>query len=390
MPSYDLAPTAVAVAGANVFATNEEKVDMHAKTFKAFPALTPLLSILTKLGDDPAHAYRQDWQEENEIPTKFVVGDQVAAAGTTLNVVANGTVLVATTVVYNPRTNDYASVDTTPTTNAVTITRDALGSTGAIWLAQDVLWAQYPIIPEDEDEAYRPSSVAADNRYNYQQLVRKMFSMTRQANLVATHHGGPGAKRNVLQQQKYREVRILGEQTIIAGARSSSGTAPTSYRTMGGLNHYLRSGTLYKNFNGVFTESGYNALLGDYQDQNPDSFRVMNFVAPNVLRRIRDWAVDKVRLSPESTTYGIDILRYKASGLEVDLVRCPLLNDPETKGWGFILDLERIMLKTLDPMTFHPDLKGMNSERIYDLYRMVHSMLLGNESRHSMFVGALV
>lgn len=387
---YDLAPTSVAVGGANLFATNEEKIDMHAKTWKAFPALTSILSILTKLGDDPAHAYRQDWQEENEIPTKFVVGDEVSAAGTTLNVVANGKVLVATTVIWNPRTNDYASVDTTPTTNAVTITRDVLGSTGAIWKAQDILWAQYPLIPEDEDDQYRPVSVVADNRYNYQQLLRMQFSVTRQGNLVATHFGGPGAKRNVLQQQKYRQVRILGEQTLIGGARSSSGTAPTSYRTMGGLNHYLRSGTLYKNFNGVFTESGFNALLGDYKDQNPDSFKVMAFIAPNVLRRVRDWAVDKVRLSPESTTYGIDIHRYKASGMEVDLVPCPVMNDPETKGWGFILDLDRIMLKTLDPMKFYPDLKGMSSERIYDMYRVVHSMLLGNESRHSMFVGALV
>ena len=54
-----------------------------------------------------------------------------------------------------------------------------------------------------------------------------------------------------------------------------------------------------------------------------------------------------------------------------------------------MLDLERIRLKYLERVEFIPDAKGAgNSERIYDTYRGSVSMLLGNETRHMMTVGA--
>lgn len=384
-------PSIITVGGgSNLPATNELPVDMYRKTWASFASLTPLISILSKLSDEKAQNFRIDWQEEAEIPTSVIVGIDLAAAGTALTLIDNATTLVISTILYNPRTYDAATVSATPTTDtAATIVRDAAGTTGAIWKSGDVLHVLPPAVAENEADVYRNVSVADSNVYNYTQLIRMQYSLTRVMNVLPTHFGGAGSKRQSLKQQKYREFRKKWEKMVYFGGRSSSGTAPATIRMAGGLVHYLRSGTLYKDFEGIMTETGFDGYLGDYRDQNPDATRVALFAAGNVLDIINYWGKGKVRISPNATMYGLSIDTYKARALQVDLIPLPLLTDSVTRGWGFILDLDRIKLRTLDPPTFYPDAKNVGqSEIIYDTYRVVTSMLIANESRHAMFVGA--
>ena len=51
--------------------------------------------------------------------------------------------------------------------------------------------------------------------------------------------------------------------------------------------------------------------------------------------------------------------------------------------------MERLKIRWLDPPKFFPEALNVGeSENIIDTYRGVVSMLIGNESRHAMFVGA--
>ena len=394
MADYWDAPTVVSVGGAeNLPTTNELPIDMHKKLFTAFPALTPLTVILTKLSEDPAHHYQQDWIEENQIATKLVVSTELAADGTALVVAANGDTVVKDSLVFNPRTFDMAYASATGTANAVTIVRDQGGTTGAIWLSGDVLYVLPPALVENDNynaaATFRATSVADTRTYNLQQIVKLQYGITRVMDKVATVFGGAGTKRNQLKSQKYRETRVKQELLTYMGGRATSGTAPATRRMAGGLVHYLRNGTLFKDFNGIITESGFRSFLGDYKDQNPDATNIMLFGAGNVLDRVTDFGLGQIRINPMSTKYGLDIETYKARGLQVNMVSLPLLTDPEAKGWGFLLDLSRIKMKTLDRMTFTPDALNVGqSEVIYDTYRVVTSLLLANESRHAMFVGA--
>ena len=52
----------------------------------------------------------------------------------------------------------------------------------------------------------------------------------------------------------------LNEQTKWFGAKKSSGTAPSTKYSMGGVSSVLQDGTLYKDFGGVFTESGFEFI----------------------------------------------------------------------------------------------------------------------------------
>lgn len=382
--------TVVTTAGAgNYPATNELPVDMHKKTMKAFPELTPLTSIWTKLTNDGATNFRVDWIEENVMPTTLTVATDEGSAGSgSIVVTGYGDSLAVESLLFNPRTYDI-QLFSSNSSNTLTTTANYAGTTAAKWLAGDTIHVLPPAIQEDDDNLLDPVSVANDNVYNYIQLVKMQFAVTRVMDKVHTHFGGAGTMRKSLKSQKYREFREKWEKLIYFGGRNSTGTAPATYRTMGGLVHYLRNGKLYKDFGGTFTESGFDNFLGDYRDENPDADKIVLACAPNVIRQIGYFSKDKIRISPNTKRYGLNITQYFNGPLDVDLVPLPLLTDSITKGWGWLLDFKRIMLKNLDNPTFYPDARPPGeSEIIYDTYRVVTSMLIGNESRHAMMVGA--
>lgn len=385
------APTSVSEGGvANLYTTNERPIDMHKKVMTAFPALTPIISILTKLSEDTARNVQIDHIEENQIPTKVQVAAALTSSGTTLTLSANAKTLVKDTVLYNVDKNDSVLLDSTPTSDtSCAVTRDVAGATGVAWVSGDICYVLPPALAENDSTEFRDVSVADSRFYNLMQLVKLQYSITRVGNRMTTHFGGPGSKREQLKRQKFREVRIKWEQMVYFGGRATSGSNESTKRMSRGLTQFLRDGTLYKNFNGIITESGFRNFLGDYKDQNPDATEIMLFAAGNVLDRITDFGRDAIRIDPSSEMFGLDILRYKARGLMVKLVALPLLTDPTGRGYGYLLDLDRIGLKTLDRLTFFPEAKNVGeSEVITDTYRVVTSMLLANESRHAMFVGA--
>ena len=388
MPNYG---TVVTTGGAgNLPATNELPVDMHKKSMSALVPLTPLTSILTRLGEDKAHNFRVDWQEEKEIPHTLTCATTEASGSpsTTIVVTSGGDSITNKALLFNPRTMDIRSVSAS-SSNSLTVAISQGGTTSAAWLSGDPLHVLSPAFDEDFRAAFYPTSVQDANVYNYEQLIRLQYALTRIMDKQSTHFGGAGSKRNQLKSQKYREFRIKWEKTLYFGGRASSGTAPDSTRMMGGLVHYLKNGTLYKDFGGLMTESGWDNYLLNYHEENPDAMTVDAFISPGVAQKISYWGKDKIRISPSSKKYGLALNQYIAPGLKVNLIELPLLNDSETRGWGFLLDPERIRLKNLDSPTFYPDAENVGQgEVIYDTYRVVTSLLVGNETRHSMFIGA--
>lgn len=391
MPGIYDNPTEVAVGGTgNLPATNELPVDMHTKMLSAYAPLTPLTVILGKLAEDTAHNFRIDWIEKREIPTTMVVATTEGSAGATVVMVANATTLVEDTLLYNPRNDDLRIVDSVPTTQSVTVTVDQGGKTSTVWKAGDVIHVLLPALDEN-DTTNRNVSVADTNVYNFEQLCKLQYAITRLQDAMKTHFGGRGSKRQELKMQKYREYRIKKEKLLYFGGRATGGTAPATKRLAGGAVHYLKDGTLYKDFNGILTESGLRNFYGDYKDENPDATEITHFCAGNVIDLIDYFAGDKVRITPQSKEFGLDMSTYRSRGLRINLVALPLLDVPVTEGWGFLFDMERIKLKTIDRDTFFPhDRNAGAGEIMYDTYRGVYSLLVANESRHAMHVGALL
>lgn len=174
------------------------------------------------------------------------------------------------------------------------------------------------------------------------------------------------------------------------GGRSSTAGSGSNARTNNGLFGVLYNGTNFSNFNGSFTESAFDDHVARYMDENPDVTRIAAFIAPNVKRQITYWGKDQIRLSPMSREYGLRINEYIGADVDVDLIPCPLLSkSADTKGWGWFIDMNHVAMKTLEPDEL--TLEALNvgqSEDIIDTYRGQFSILISNEPRHSMFIGA--
>ena len=375
--------------------TNQLKVDVYPQMIKTYASETPLVSILGRLNEDPAYNFSIDLIEENENPYKLIVATSESTAGTTIVFQNYGVTLVRDTVLFNPKRKDIRYVNDDPTSNSVTVAISQGGTTSTAWQAGDVVYAQLPAIAENDSGAggtqrWRCSSVQDSRIYNLVQISKLQFKLTRTLNAMTTHFGGPGSIRAALQRKKGREYKIKKELNCYFGGRGvNNSTAATAQRMNNGLFGVLYNGTNFDNFNGAFTESAWDSFIGSYVDRNSDVQTIDAFIAPNVKRQVTYWAKDKIRISPDSKRYGLQIDQYIGADVPVNLIPLRLLTDEETKGWGFFLHLPYITLKPLEKDALY--LEALNegqSEEIIDTYRGSHSLLIGSESRHAMFVGA--
>lgn len=375
--------------------TNELKIDMQSKMTKKFVSMTPLTTILTRMSQDPAHNITIEAIEENEMPYVVEIAATEASVNTTIYVKDHGKSLVRDSLLFNPRTKDIRIVNGDSTSNTITVANSQCGTTSAVWKVGDKVFVQLPALSESDSPAggtqrWRTAIAQNSRVYNLTQLAKLQLRLSRTLNASSTWFGGPGSIRQRLQAQKYREYRIKKELNAYFGGRSSTAGGGSDARTNNGLFGVLYNGTNFSNFNGAFTESAWDDHIARYMDENPDVERIPAFVAPNVKRQITYWGKDQIRLSPMSRQYGLRIDEYIGADAPVDLIPCPLLSkSADTKGWGWFLKLDHLTLKTLESDELH--LEALNkgqSEDIIDTYRGQFSILITNEPRHSMFIGA--
>jgi hypothetical protein len=368
--------------------TNEVPVDMYDKQFSAYPSLTPLTVILSKLSEKESIQPRFDWIERKEIPDTIQLGADATAVATSLTVVNNALTCPVGSQLYNAKRDEIALVSAAPSTDTgLTVTRAQGGTTGAAWKAGDIIHVGLPAVAEN-DTTSRNVTVANEANYNLICLTKIGFQATR--TLLHTKRYGDQTWLDLFKSQKYYEFRRKKEKTLWFGGRGTSGSGATTVRMFNGIVRRLRSGTLYKDFGGVMTESGFRNYIGDYKNQNPDVMEIWVFLAGTALDIINNWGLDKVRLSPQSKELGMDVYTYISRGIRCNLVPMPLFDeDPHTAGWGFILDMQRIMLRTMERDTYYPwDRTPVGGELEEHIYRSQFSVMLANESYHSMFVNA--
>lgn len=371
--------------------TNETPIDMTRKRMSALVPLTPLTSVSARMTSKKAKTYKPEVIQTSEMPIRATVATTEASAGTTVTItdaeVAKS--IRADSIIYNLRRNDHRSVDSQPTTAAITVTISAAGSTSSAWVAGDELLIFNPNLPEN-DETIRRASPQDTYDYNHIQLTKIHYGLTRIEHASHTHFGGPGEKRKSLREAAHREFRLKSELSFMFGGRGSSGSGAAMTYNMGGLNYFLRDGDLARDFGGAPTWGAVKRWFGDYADLNPDKDRVTFATSRKAIQQICDYGNDKLMLTPsdKSKTFGLQIDKVKIAGLQVDLLPLPLLTGRDTSGVGWIMDWDSLWFKNLEPLMYYPDIKGVGeSEILTDCYREVTSMLVANKSRFAMATG---
>jgi hypothetical protein len=370
-------------------ATNETPIDMTKKRQTALVALAPLSAVGRKVTSSrKARSYKSEIIQMSEMPHSLTVATSEASASTSLTFTDSDACqsIRKDSLLYNPAKNDHRLVTAAPSSATVSVSIDAAGSTSSAWDAGDDVFILNTALPED-DETIRRASPVDTHDYNYQQLAKLHFGLTREQNEIPTQFGGPGEKRKALQRAAYREYVIKDELGLYFGGRGSAGSGASMRYTAGGLNHFLRNGDLARDFGGMFTEGAMMRWLGDYADENPDVNRITFATSREICQAVSNFGNERLRFSPsdKSKTFGLQMDKIKVHGMTVDLMPLPLLNTKTSKGMGWLIHWESLWMNDLVKVQLIRDIKNAGeSEIITDCYRSITSMMVANKSRFAM------
>jgi len=157
---------------------------------------------------------------------------------------------------------------------------------------------------------------------------------------------------------------------------------------MGGIVEWLTAGTNKWTVASTLTESGFDNHIVDVWSQFPDKTSMTLFASPYVIQIINNFGKGRIRLSPNSKTYGLSIDRYVNSAVAVDLVPVPMFaQNDETKKWAFLLDMSRFNMAYLRKPVLQKDVYTKRADFVEDQVLGEFSLYRANESAHSMIEG---
>ncbi len=376
-------------ASSNAYATNEKPIDMFPQMMKNFSDITPLTAIFTRLEmARKAKNVQIDFIEQEVAPDRIQYTGANESSATTPITIADYTALGLGDMLFNPRTKEYLRVSGVVDDATVDVTRGVGDSTGAVLQTGD-----YLIIcgnaQEEGIDAINTSRIAVNTRqYNYQQIITNNMDTTHSQDAESTHFGGAGSKRMENHVKLNYAFRNQFENALMYGYRSNTSGDSLNIRTMGGLVQWLLNGTNVLDVpGGVLTESMLDNWLTDIRSVRPDLKSLTLFASLNVINKINQMFKDKIRISPNTKLYGLQIDRYFGA-IGLDLVPAPLLSGPYLKGWGFALDLTHIKLKYLRSVMLNKGVNNFNDDDfIRDRIRTEVSLIVGIQERHGMIMG---
>lgn len=377
-------------ASSNAWATNEKPIDMWNQLPKNFAGITPLTSIFTRIGRlRKAKNVSIDFIEQEMMPERVQFTGTSDGSGTIT--VADYAALGLGDMIFVPRTEEYMRVSAAVTSSSVSVTR-GWGDTTETTLLQGDWLIKAGNSMEEGISAINTSRIAVNTRqYNLQQIITNNVDTTHSTAEEGSHPGHP-RKRAENQVKLNYDFRLNLENSIMYGYRAEVSGSSLNIRTMGGLTHWLNSGSNVLNVaNGILTESMLDNWLTDIKTRRPDLKTLTLFASPNVINRINQIAKSSghINMSPNSKVYGMQIKRYMGA-INLDLVDAPLLSGPYLKGWGWALDLTHIKLKYLRPVKLMKGVNNFNDDDfIRDRIRTEISMIVAIQERHGMIKNAI-
>ncbi len=384
-------PTVISAAlSSNAYTTNERPIDMHTRIFQNYPEMFPIQAILTRLSEGTTSQSTVYWSESEKMPTTIYISTAATNSATTI-IVPNFSYLRIYDVIYLPETEEQIRVSATPSTTSVTVVRATGGTTGVAILAGAVGKISSSAFEESQENRVSRQVVNSEY-YNYTQEIMDMIETSRRTLNESTHFGGKGTKRMENQGKLFYSWREKLEYAIMLAHRESvAGPGGTNIvKVMGGLNYWLKDGTNYFDVNGVLTESLLDSYLVRLYTAMPDEYprKLACIASPKVIGYINQMAKPLIRISPNSTTYGLQLNQYTGA-CNLDLIPHPLLTGPIMEEWAYIVDFDYLSLKYQERARLERNTYVQTATFIVDQMYALVTMLLGNEKRHGMMVRIL-
>jgi len=318
--------------GTQAIASFRRKVNMKDGLAELEPDINPLLLFLRKTAKGSIKDPKWNWLEHDRF------GDTVQASGThtdsdtTINV-DDATLGAPEMLVRNQRTDEVVRIGAIGSATTWTGCTRSVGATAAAAMLDDDYFTILGTSFAENSSTPTPRSKAATTGFNYTQIFRDTFGAS--GTLIQTDLYGANKIMNERAAQSSREHQLFLEKTLWFGEQSevTSGTFPV--RTLGGVDEFA---TQTYDFGGSFSmQAAFDALeVGMRYGSNSK----MLFCSRGTASNISLEALDKVRNTDSTKTFGINISMLESPHGKVAIVRHDLLVGNQYGKRSYLLDMK--------------------------------------------------
>lgn len=375
--------------------TERQEYDFTEEIHKLDTKISPLTVLTNQIGKrGTTKGVRHYWyHEEMDNRWDVLVGEQAAA--TTILTVTNYARFHKWDVCFIPETTwmGICNEDTIDDTDVEFV--KLVSGSGAATTGENVLILG-PAIEEGSPgvDAYQGTVTAL---YNYTSTIQRAWSVTREVQDNAIHGGDELAR---LQNKKMREMARDIELYLWHNERylSTGVTGTKNLSLNGGLIYFLTGsgdGAANTTSATTLTEATWQAFLAE-EFKYVDTCYV--FMSELIQRCMDNWSRGKLRLAPESKTYGMNITEYVMTGKRALLIDARrVLEDgaattlTDFGGYAVALDLSDIKLLWYpgqEPkMTTHVETEKQRLNRREDASQCQFTLEVGDSKRHAVLSG---
>jgi hypothetical protein len=310
---------------------------MKDKIYLLEPSANPLTLLTAKMGKMVAKNPKFDWLEDEAMPISDTLATTFVTATTDI-LATDGTKFAVNQVIKFTETGETALV-TAVATNTLTITRSWGGTVaGSVAGGGTILILGNTAAENATAETSREVKVA--NAYNYTEITRTPFGVSRTANESEMYGGNILAylhKARGIDHAKSLELKLLwGERAEVDGTT-------TITRSTGGLYELISTNS---------TDFSTTLTPGEIETASVTDFRYGSstkvcFCSRAVASIISKVALGNIRVEPAEKTYGLNIRRYITTGGEYLIIPHDLFVGGDYDEIAIIADLEMLAYRFL-------------------------------------------
>lgn len=354
-----------ATADANDAVGEWQQYVLH-RNGKGMNSGSTLFGLMSRLANEDADAQVYNWWEKPPVLRVFYSTAARTDSDTTISFDDGATspatdiwvFLAAGAVMLNSRTGERIRVAATPTTTTVTITRGIQGTSAAAINDNDT-WTLVTLAKANGAVPVRSAYQQPTSFQNYIQTFNKTASIENayKAGILRTDLDGPKMEA---QLDALEQVANDIEYAYFLGVKELASLSEGATYYTGGLKSAVDAAGLTSNILNGNTTAGAN--LSDVLDWLENimtwgSDTKLFFGGPRAYSAISRYAVSAAggfRITDSSeSVFGINIETIKTPFGELSMASHPLFkNNSIMNDWGFIIDLQMIVQKVMEPLFF--------------------------------------
>lgn len=363
----------------NTDLVGEWQEEILVRNSKGYNVGSTLFGLMAQLQNEPADNITYNWWERDPVRLNFYSSGAYYSSATVIawddgdgNSVYE--LLSSNTLLINNRTSEAVLVVGDPTTDNVTVTRGALGTTAAAIQNND-LWT---LVTSAQDEAADPRRAAYEDPTSYDNYIQTYDESLYLSNafkngVLRTDVMGPLPERRL---QALERITKRIELSYFLGIKGTgTGQNGTIYYT-GGIKNAIDTFGLTQNaLNG---NGGTGVALDDFYTWT-QSFMVVGsdtklmFCGPLAYAAITQYALNNTagfRIMNQETVFGMNITVILTPFGEISLAFHPLFKDAiALNSWAFVVDLQLVKQKVMEPLFLEPNIQLPGQDSYKEQFR---------------------